>query len=259
VPGADRGGGAYVIVNPDGPQRRCYRPGRAEVPGQPGHQVGGEPVGRARERTLVDGRSGLEPQARTVTQQQPLGDLGGRGLDRGLEQPTRGATATAEAVAEAGACADAVHQHRVLGDERPAAAAGDDQVLGGQRRDGLAHGVSVHTETLGQFALRGQLRPRQPLAADDLATELVGDQPPGGVSAGWPAPRRHPGTLLPSSAAFSRRSPGADRIAAWWVWRHRSTSIMTEGSLYDPELAARAILQAQGDVPDLRLGRRVSG
>ena len=87
-----------------------------------------------------------------VAEQEPLGDLGGgRRLDRGLEQRARGAAATAQAVAEAGARADAVHQHRVLRDESPAAAAGDDEVLGGQRRDGLADGVPVHAETLGEF------------------------------------------------------------------------------------------------------------
>ena len=64
-------------------------------------------------------------------------------------------------------------------------------MLGGQRGHGLAHGVAVHAEALGELALGGQLRARCPGAADDLAAQLLGDEPPGGVPAGRPALRRH--------------------------------------------------------------------
>ena len=45
-------------------------------------------------------------------------------------------------------------------------------------------------KALGEFALRGQLRPWRPRTADDLATQFFGNEPPGGISAGRPAPRR---------------------------------------------------------------------
>jgi hypothetical protein len=140
----------------------------------------------------VDDLHGLEPQARAVTEDELLDDVSGRlGLDRRLEQPARGAAATAQAVAEASACADAVYQHRVLGDEVSAATAGEDEVLGGERGDGLADGVAVHAEALGEISLGRKLRTGRPLAAHDFAAQLLGDEPPGGVPAPGSALRRH--------------------------------------------------------------------
>jgi hypothetical protein len=96
-----------------------------------------------------------------------------------------------------------VHQYRVLGDEGSAATAGDDEVLGGQGGDGLAHGVPVHAETLGKLALGRQFRPWHLSAADDLATQLLGDEPPGGVSAAGPALSRHDVGILHNLLARS--------------------------------------------------------
>jgi hypothetical protein len=169
-------------------------------------------VGGAREGTPVDGEHGLEPQSRAVAEDEPFGDLGRRGLDRPLEQPACGVTATAQAVAEAGACANAVHKNRVLGNERPAATAGDDQVLGGQRGDGLAHGVAVHAEAFGELTLGGQSRPRCPRTADDLATQFLRDEPPGGISAGRPAPRHHVETP-PATPSGDLAPPAGGEVA----------------------------------------------
>jgi hypothetical protein len=136
---------------------------------EPGHAVGDEPVRGPGDRQRVDGLHGLKPQGRAVAEGEPVRDLGRRlGLDGRLKQPAGGAAAAAEAVAEAGAGADPVHEHGVLGDEGPAAAAGDDQVLGGERGDGLAHGVPVDAEALGELALGGQPRAGGLPAADDL-------------------------------------------------------------------------------------------
>src|SRR6185312_15636408 len=202
-------------------QCRGYRPGGGEVPGEPGHAVGHEPVRGAREGASVDGLHGLEPQTRGVAKDEPLGDLDGRAwLDRPFKQPGRGPAATAQAVAEPGARADAVHQHRVLGDERSAAAAGDNEVFGGQRGDRLAHGVAVHAEALGEFALSGQLRPWRLLARDDLTAQLLGNEPPGGISTGGSALRRHSGTLPVSPGRSQMFTPGRtnrrlDGLASW--------------------------------------------
>jgi hypothetical protein len=51
-----------------------------------------------------------------------------------------------------------VHQHGVLRHEGATAPAGDDEVIGRERGDGLPHRVAVHVESEGELRLRRQFR-----------------------------------------------------------------------------------------------------